>query len=690
MKRTLVFELYYSGSWHDLTAADEVYTNIVVTATRFGAWQQEKWKPGEAKASLKNTAGKYNPECPTSPLYGLLALNMPMRVSESGNVLWTGLAAEWRPGRPLGDARRTEVTGGGILRRLGIGLAPITSALMSAVLATTPMAYWPLTDEAGASIGGSVVPGQPGFDISPGVIKMSAIEGPPGDRAKLPELASNAVEGVPALTATPASSTGDSWTIDVGIWGKKTGSSSVMTPLVWSTADGEFALTAVWVDGAVQQISASGVNRDGTATLATTGTVDAFDGVWHQVRLSVGQSGSTATLSMWVDGTSAGTDTETWTPGAIRAITVMSQTTTTVASASIGHITLWSGAGPSDMWEAFQGHPGEKAHTRFARLCTENGIAFTLYGPVDDPGRPMGPQVSGKLLDVLYDCVVTDGGIAYESASGTELVLKTLDGLYRQTPVLTVDVTTDIVPPLDPLIGDKRRRNDVTASRPYGSSARYVVTTGQYAMGSIGKYDTKVDPNPSDDAALYSYASWVASHGTVSGVQYETVVLDLDANPGLDPSAVDIGAVVKLVGIPAVDDPEDPTLLVTAIEHAIGTHRRTMTLRVVSAKPWDICVLDGTAGYLDCGGTLTNEVLDTTETDVDVVISDACAWTHASGDYGIVIGGEHMTVTAVSGVLGTMGTRTQTLTVVRSVNGVVKSHAAGAEVHVTDPIVLAL
>jgi len=63
-------------------------------------------------------------------------------------------------------------------------------------------------------------------------------------------------------------------------------------------------------------------------------------------------------------------------------------------------------------------------------------------------------------------------------------------------------------------------------------------------------------------------------------------------------------------------------------------------------------------------------------------------WTEAAGDYplDINIGGEQMTVTAVALFAGTA----QLAGVVRSVNGVVKSHAGGTEVHLWRPTVRAL
>jgi hypothetical protein len=56
-------------------------------------------------------------------------------------------------------------------------------------------------------------------------------------------------------------------------------------------------------------------------------------------------------------------------------------------------------------------------------------------------------------------------------------------------------------------------------------------------------------------------------------------------------------------------------------------------------------------------------------------------WGHDDGDYRIIIGGEEMTVTAVTAPSAGQ----QTFTVVRAVNGVVKSHLTGAAVNLAAP-----
>lgn len=86
-----------------------------------------------------------------------------------------------------------------------------------------------------------------------------------------------------------------------------------------------------------------------------------------------------------------------------------------------------------------------------------------------------------------------------------------------------------------------------------------------------------------------------------------------------------------------------------------------------------------TDGYSGSGTGTTVAVQATSYLGVD--ITDGDVWTHDDGDYDIRIGGERMTVTAVTGA-----TSPQVLTVTRAVNDIRKDHAAGAEVVLHQPV----
>jgi len=694
-KHAVVAELYYSGAWHDVTAAEELYTDIVVSTSRYAASLTRKFDPGTTNLSLKNTSGKYNPENPMSSLYGLTSLAMPMRVSVDSDVRWTGEASEWRPRRETSGPMRMTLTGGGILRRLGLGSQPVFSALKSTMMSLDPIAYWPLTDGPQTDIGGSSSAGEPGFPLI-GSMEFSKVTGPYGARELLPEMVQDVSTGVPALTTIVSGDSTSNWTMDFVINATKPdgATSWSYTAFIWSDENNSWIFD-VYGDSTTSNYLVELVAYDADASISLQVPINIVDGQWHHIRIDSENYVGSMYASITVDGSEyLSGSSASMTSARIEQITLLNCSSTYMKSASVGHVAVYQGVSIDDTSDASFGYPGELAADRFVRVAAENGVTATVVGTVATDSKPMGPQPSGTLLDVLYDCVVTDGGLAYES-SGGELTMRCLGSMYRQAAALVIDVDTDI-PQLEPLIGDRTVRNDVTANRKLGSSTRRELASGAMSVQApplgVGRHPAQVDVNPSTDAVLGDYASWLVALSTVGGVQYAKIIVDLDANTGIDVTGVEIGDVVQLDGVPAYDDPETPRLVIVGMEETINTHRRTLTLLTVSAKPYDVGLLGtaGQAGFLDCDATTINEDLNATETGIDILITDACAWTYASGNYDILIGGERMTVTAVSAVSGSVPSRTQTLYVTRSVNGVVKTHATGAEVHVADPFILAL
>lgn len=604
------------------------------------------------------------------------------------DVRWTGEASEWRPSRSAAGFRMCDVTGGGMLRRLGIGNSPVVSAIASAVLALSPAAYIPMDDGYWADAIGSYSLGQPGFDLSAGFVR-SQIEGPKGDPSKLPEFVTDSAVASPAVTMTMGEITQGSWTIDFDIRLKRLETDSIVLPmgLVLGSGGGQFG--SVWTEAGDRLVSLSVWNKGNTAAIDLSATFDMFDAEWHHVRFKLAQSGGTATLSLYVDDTLLDSDSASLVPGGVHQIVLLGHNKTNAESLSIGHIGVYNGS-PTSTYYAFTGYEGELAADRFQRICDQYGMIGSIVGTASDDSTPMGPQPMLAPSELLHDCAVTDGGIMYESATG-ELVLHCLGALYNQTPVMTVNVETDIVPPLDQVVGDRAIRNKIRVNRRGGSSAEYELTDGPMstnpAPSGVGVHSTQVDVNPSSDSVLGDYAGWLVHVNTVEGVQYQQIVLDLDASPDIDTSAIEIGNTIALSGIPEIDDPSPQQQIITGVTELCDTHRRTITLDTTSAQPYMIGILDD-SGYLDCSACTTSEALDSKETEIDVVCADNCAWGHVDGDYDITIGGERMTVTAVTTPTGSRGSYAQTLTVVRSVNRIVKEHSSGSEVHAAEPFIV--
>jgi hypothetical protein len=155
-------------------------------------------------------------------------------------------------------------------------------------------------------------------------------------------------------------------------------------------------------------------------------------------------------------------------------------------------------------------------------------------------------------------------------------------------------------------------------------------------------------------------------------------------------SSLDVGGLIAVTGTPAWLPPGDISQVAQGFTETLDSHRQIIAINATPAGPYSVAVLDsGTLGRLDSADTTLNEALDTTETGVDI-ITVTTRWidsaTFASSfPFSVTVGGEEMSVTACAGT-----GLTQTFTVTRSVNGVVKTHSAGAAVRLTYPLRLAL
>jgi hypothetical protein len=307
----------------------------------------------------------------------------------------------------------------------------------------------------------------------------------------------------------------------------------------------------------------------------------------------------------------------------------------------------------------------------------------------------MGTQRVETLLEQLRECEATDGGTLFESRGVLGLTYRTRKSLYSQAEALTLDVANnDLAHPFRPVEDDTNTVNDVEAKNVNGSSAREELTSGRMSVqeypNGVGRYDSRFDLNVYRDVELRDHASWRLSKGTVDEARWPDLHVDLDSSEGavLKDSVLDIDIDDKLVientGEVGVYDPVSQ--LVRGTRETWVNHRGMFHVTAAPASPYEIAALDSSDYVLDSGSSTTNEGLTTTETDVTVVTTySAELWSSTEVPFDISIGGEIMTVTAVTGA-----TSPQTFTVTRSVNGVVKTHSTGAEVHTVESFRLGL
>jgi hypothetical protein len=636
------------------------------------------------------------------------------------DVRFVGEVAAWQPRRTVdfnaatgkGDAW-TDVTANGVLRRLGQGASPLRSPLTRAGIrgnsaafgvSGAPVAYWPCEDESGATSAAEVMGNAPPLGVS-GDVQFAALSPIPAS-APLPKFA----DAVSTFVGTvPASAYRSTWAATNG------------TVVSFSWAIGEESanaplFTAQFEDDAGSTWSFT-VALDGTTDLDTAferwptadpGSVTTLDSVIH----SLPQSLSTYfTLIMILDqvgsdinwtyiirnqfGAGSGGDTlASVTLGRMRRVQVAASGV--LDALSVGHLMVHdvSTVDEPEMFANLAGHTGETADERLVRLSDEEGVGFILRGTAGAGGL-MGVQRIATLVELFDDAEKVDQGILFDSRESLGTTYRTVADLYNQTAALTLDYAGgQIAPTLEPDLDDLGVRNDAEVKRYSGSSARVTVDTGplstQAPPDGVGRYDDSITVNAETDQQLLGLAGWRVGLGTIDEIRYPQVTVDLDAAPDLveDASAIDIGDLLVITGLPADDTPDDARLIVRGYTETIGSHRRTITFNTTPARPYDVGVWDdGDAGRYDSAySTLDAEFVAGTDTSLDVAIEDGrLLWVTGSGSpefpFDILIDGVRLTVTAVAG-----SSSPQTFTVTQApVNGVEKTIAAGTQVRVWRP-----
>lgn len=317
-----------------------------------------------------------------------------------------------------------------------------------------------------------------------------------------------------------------------------------------------------------------------------------------------------------------------------------------------------------------------------SRLAVENGTSVTIHGR---ESADLGEQQEETLLDLLAESADADGGLLHDDSRSLGLRYRTLDSFGSQPPV-TIPYTDNLVVPFEPTDDDGLTRNRVTVQRPNGTRVTEEVTEGpmstQAPPAGVGVYDESLTLNLFSDDLVSRTAAWLVHVGTWDEGRYPTLGVDLAhptflADPIMTRDLLSItpGDRIVITDPPPWLPPRDVDVLVMGVEVEVTPLHLRLRWTCVPARPYRIAYWN--AGHRWSGeGTVTSGSLTTTATSMPLTLPSGVAWTHADGDYDITVGGEVMTVTNVVG---------STMTVTRSVNGVVKAHSAGAAVALADP-----
>jgi hypothetical protein len=673
-------QLFISGAWVDVPITDLEDDGVTLHRRAGGT--------GSARFSLRDATGKWSPRHPASPYYGLIGRGTPVRVQvelTAGSVQdrWYGEVVSWQPRWTKTGPKdaRVDVECAGAMRRLAQGAAPLATPIYRAIKTIASddlIGYWPMQDGRNAKAF-AVDVGARNMTVSTGGCRPSDYDGFAASQPIPTIQGANLEATVPSYAPLATPQVQVRW---LGMIPDTTPNNAVIMRVL---ATGTLGWAEVrYETGGI--IRVEGFN-DAGVSVGTGAYSFGLNGLNCRFSLELTQSGGNVAwqfgmLQVGAASASFGGGTFTGVTLTRASFLEINPLKQALGDMAFGHLTVerqqTSLFAVSSL--ALSGYVGEAANARFLRLCAENGISSALYAVTGS--QAMGVQGRADIVTLLRELAETDGGMLYEPRSTTELAYRSLETLYSQTP-FTVPYQDNLLLPFEPIEDDGLLRNRVSVTRDGGGTATVTETTGPLGTASVGTYDDGVTLSLADEDAPALQAAWRVHLGTHDEARWPTIGYDLAdprINAGLRATllgAASLGSRIDVTNLPPWLPPFPVSQLVTGITETITPHAYRIELDCIPARPYRVPTYGDTADRWSGEGTVTAGALTATQTTFSVTPAGGVGWTSVDGPYEIVIGGEVMRVTNVSGGIN--------FTVVRSVNGVRKAHASGATLALADP-----
>lgn len=617
-----------------------------------------------------------------------------------------------------------DVDAAGVLRRYDGPQKPARSALARHVAGYRPVAYWRF--EEGAQGGTSVT--QAATTSPAGPLKVSKIDfakdsGLFGSKP-LPTVLGG---GTMKASGIPGFATGR-WAV---YFMMKFTSQNFPTDaaeheiLSFSTANATLTLYAKLDTGGpriiLRAVDAAGTAVGGASAIYQSDLTGAghlgFLDRWQQVKIYGQESGGSTTYTLAMLDPDDGGLTSSLSAAAHTADRVRSINTTFGSGAAgmgIGHLSIWGVAFTDAYTQNFPGiatgdiayelgAPGMTVKDWLSVLAADQGQALETEGPAE---TRLGPYYDATFIDLVQAAAKTDMGLLTEQRDRLGLRYISRQALYDRPVDLVLDYRSGLVfAPFHPKDDDKGLINRITVKRKDGSEASAEISEGPLSVApppdGINVNDDSADTIVYLDDQLPSQAGWRLHVAAWNEMRVASLTLKL-ANPRLRPLldtvlALREGARIQVINTPKRYGHDGFDLLIRGSKETHAEGVLDITFNCSPYRPYvtGVVVEEGapvspTDPRADTSGAALAEDLTATETGVDVLTANSRVWIRTAtypGDFpfDIVVGGERMRVTAITGA-----TSSQTFTVVRSINGVVKTHATGAPIELFDPTYVAL
>lgn len=615
---TVTHEVYYGGSWHDVSGEVHEPSNTIV---RRGLDQFGGFKPARMSWTFEDPAEKWVPGNPMSPLYGLLGRAMPCRVTVDGSVRAVAEAAVFAPNRTeefdaatwLGDRpgrgrQWVDFQADGLLARINSWTEPLRSPMYRA-LSTLPglLGHWPMEDGRDAEQLSNTVPG--GRAATLANVAAGDDEAPDGAASATRLTEADNTSRIDFVFAQASATAGwqVAWTTRLA---SKPAAIGYLQVISWRTSNGYRWTVDVNQDSYRFRVTDNtGTVLEETIVLHSPNFGEPQNWVTFRMKASESAGTVTAEFAWYVQGQVTPWGTSGTFSGSVGYLDRGSLNGNAyMDEALVSHVYGVTGTSlnllSAAVRSAFNGYVNEMPADRFGRLLDEEGIAWSVVGD-PDTGLPMGRQRPDTLAGQLREIVSTDRSMIYEARTANELVFRTRASLYRQDPV-EFTWPGDIAAPFNERYDYVGVANRVTVSQRDGGEATAALESGPMSVlpapDGIGERKDTIDVNVADEANLPLIASWEVAQGTLAGARFPEITFDLDGTPGIAAkvAGVEIGGRITIDGFRY--DLLD--LIVLAIQETAQQKRRKVTFTCLPGAVFsEIGVYDEASQRYDSAST---------------------------------------------------------------------------------------
>lgn len=449
---------------------------------------------------------------------------------------------------------------------------PIHTDVVTATLRKSPLYYWPLWDQQGATsfaeISGNSGPTMRRFDLATAATTFSAStpNNVPGD----PSGAGVAIAGqnvsiagsdleVPPTSAIILGSSGATWGLSLAFWLTTTDTTDRILFQVANPA------------GSVPQIGISGPNSNqlqvfyGAGVVATSTPNNYGDGRPHLWVATVSVASNTMTVTLYVDGQQVGVSSSSytgtfgvapnflmnWVMCAGQGFTANTTQITTQAggNGTYSHLALWnralSAAEATDLWNAGSGNVGERSGARTARYLNNyyTGPTVIDLASFSTMGPPTAPESTSLLAALQRVTQDTEMGNLFENRDGAVQADGREVRWQRITPTVVFgDGGGSEIPYAESPkygYGLTQVNNQALITRTGGIRAvARPDTTGSIATNYPRGYTLTVDCQT--DAEAQAHADWIPLTRGQPQQRVANLTINLGANPALFPAIMNL------------------------------------------------------------------------------------------------------------------------------------------------------